>query len=244
MTMRIDAKQFNCGFVGKSSRRRPGHQHFCKKENAMASTWVGSRWAREIWIVASKEGPILLCDQIARGYRFLKLVAEAVQPRIVERNLGRAGTRKVDTGLPDVGAAKFFADCQAGIFFPVASTIVGVVMLYVGLRGILVILREIFSAGPIEPILGVLFVLIVAGVLCVFGVVGVLWAGHVLLMAARKSQSHLNEQDCALLKELLKKNDDIALGEFAETCETYGALAETIIRLRHLISEKDPGRAI
>lgn len=198
-------------------------------------------WAKELATTARQDGLHGFTRRLLHGLEFLRLVDDAAQPRIIEKSRGRAGTIKVDTGLPDLGAKRFFEGLSTptGVAF---AGIGGAFSLFIGIRGLFDFFVSIATEHP--PVLAMLVIFAFVVALILLGTVGVVWALRNLLLASVKATSTLTADDCAQLAELLHKNADVVKKDGVASCNDYRQLAQFIVHLRHEIADKDILRAI
>jgi len=198
-------------------------------------------WVKELTATARQNGLQSFTRSILAGLEFLRLVDDAARPRIVEKARGRAGRIKVDTGLPDLGAERFFEGLgtTTGVGF---AGIGGAFSLFIGIRGLADFFVSIATESP--PVLAMLVIFVFVMCLTLLGAVGVVWALHTLMIASVKATSALTGDDLARFAELLQKNADVANQRGVTSCDDYKQLAQFIVHLRHEIADKDILRAI
>ena len=197
--------------------------------------------ANELTTAARQDGLRRLTQRFLAGFEFLRLIEDAARPRIVEKSRGRGGSIKVDTGLPDLGAKRFFEGLCTPMEVGLAG-ILGAISLLICIRGMADMFISIATEHP--PVLAMLVVLAFIVALTLLGAMGVVWSLHTLLIASVKATSELTVIDRAQLTELIQKNSDVVKQVGDMSCNDYKQLAQFIVNLRHEIADLEIQRSI
>ncbi|KWN05904.1 hypothetical protein WT83_27885 [Burkholderia territorii] len=176
------------------------------------------------------------------GHRYLGRVDTAVAPRIRQRQTGRAGILREDTGLPDIGAHKLFPrEPGTARFFATVALAASPFLIAAGLFvawGAIVTCRE--APNPLYALLPAFFAFILLQ-LTTYIVVSAAWE---LLNAAELARTTLGPGALALLRQIIEKNRDACPASAAALPRTYGELADFIADLRYALARLEAGRSI
>lgn len=185
-----------------------------------------------------------------QGMLFLHDVATSSDERIVIIRMPGRGRKKVDTGLPNIGAGEIFdellGDNKLGPPAMMIMAVFALNLIFCALVSSLVVMEALVTTNIVADLGISVFGWAVLCLLSMLtaGSLILLYCGHCLISAAIRASWDITTVDRARLKELESRNADVAgIRPILDQCGTYADLATALAQVRQLAAERELARA-